>query len=303
MKKIMIAVLSVLVIAIGGLIAVQNFFSQQTQEAGPIYTEETENVTYEYDVSYKKPGINDCKMDIAYHADEEKKPLVAIVHGGFWITGDKKSFSEFFYTFAGRGYTVANINYDLVSFDKDKLGKVSILDQINEVDDAIGFLIDHADKYGIDTEQIYIIGHSAGGQLVGRMIEITEHSIKGAVLMSAASDFRYMLYNTTGVEDEIVSPVLIPFMFDGEIQNDVITAIDKVDVLANVHKDIPPVLIIHGDFDELLPYTLSQALFKKMNQVEADARLEIVHGMKHNPEIEEVADIIDDFLKAEKEVS
>ncbi len=60
---------------------------------------------------------------------------------------------------AQRGFVVFNLNY--------RLGypRINVFDQIEDVSNAVNWIISNADKFEADTDEMYIAGHSAGAVL------------------------------------------------------------------------------------------------------------------------------------------
>ncbi len=88
-------------------------------------------------------------------------PLIIFVHGGGWKRGDKSNATGQFKAphYVGQGYAFASINYRLVPEAKVK-------QQAADVAQSLRWLVDHAQKMGIDKRRIIMMGHSAGAHLV-----------------------------------------------------------------------------------------------------------------------------------------
>lgn len=119
----------------------------------------------------------------------ESRPggLVVFVHGGFWIGLDNSYWSHFAKGAMGRGYAVAMPMYTLAPENR-----------IGEITTEIGRAIEAAAKE-IDGP-IRLIGHSAGGHLVTRMISVTSplpetirSRIANVVSLSGVHDLRPLL--------------------------------------------------------------------------------------------------------------
>lgn len=89
---------------------------------------------------------------------EGKIPVIINIHGGGWIYGTKETYQFYGLGMAKRGFAFVNPNYKLgpeVSFPKE-------LDQVNEY---IHWIADHADEYNLDKNNVFLVGDSAGGQM------------------------------------------------------------------------------------------------------------------------------------------
>lgn len=83
--------------------------------------------------------------------------VVIFVHGGYWLRFDRKYWSHFAKGALEHGWAVAMPSYDLCP-------KVRISEIVEQVKRAIGVIADQV------SGPIRLVGHSAGGQLVARMI-------------------------------------------------------------------------------------------------------------------------------------
>jgi acetyl esterase/lipase len=86
--------------------------------------------------------------------------LAAIyVHGGAWRVGDKDLGTRtFFRRLAAQGHSVLDVAYTLWP-------KAGIPTMIAEVKQAVLWMKEHADLYGVDPERLVLMGGSAGGHL------------------------------------------------------------------------------------------------------------------------------------------
>jgi acetyl esterase/lipase len=92
-------------------------------------------------------------------------PLVVGVHGGGWRKGDKRDFTgDKARLFNDRGWAFANVNYRLSGPDVSPPVQYPTHDQ--DVANAVGFLVDHAKRYGLDPDRVGLLGHSAGAGIV-----------------------------------------------------------------------------------------------------------------------------------------
>jgi lysophospholipase L1-like esterase len=95
-----------------------------------------------------------------------RRPLIVLIHGGGFVNGNRKTslirrFSE---DFARRGYVAASISYRLgvapTKTNNDYHEAMYRAQQDGRT--AIRFLKRNADRFGIDTSQVFLMGTSAG---------------------------------------------------------------------------------------------------------------------------------------------
>jgi acetyl esterase/lipase len=113
------------------------------------------------DVSYESAFENGT-LDVYAAKGADALPLIVYAHGGYYVGDDKADFGYYCQTLASRGYTVANINYQLAP-------EGPYPTQMLQVNEAIRFLLAHAEEYRIDQTKIFIGGDSAGGHLSSQM--------------------------------------------------------------------------------------------------------------------------------------
>lgn len=116
----------------------------------------TENVAYRTDVG------TSTVLDLAepLFGPRENRPAILIIHGGGWSAGSKTDmvYRTLMIDYALKGYVVCNMNYRLVQ-------EAPMPACIEDVQCAVRWMKDNAQKLGIDPDRIGTYGHSAGGHL------------------------------------------------------------------------------------------------------------------------------------------
>jgi acetyl esterase/lipase len=118
------------------------------------------------DVSYGSAG-RDTSLDVFTPA-EASGPLATVVwiHGGAWISGNKESVRPYVQILASHGYTTAALNYTVGP-------EATYPTALTQLNDALSFLLEHADEYNIDPDRIIIAGDSAGANLTSQLAMLT----------------------------------------------------------------------------------------------------------------------------------
>lgn len=114
-------------------------------------------------ISYGPYGDENL-LDI-YHTEgvTSCQPTIVSVHGGAWVYGSKELYQYYCMGLAQRGFTVVNFNYRLAP---ENLYPAALVD-VNQV---FCFLKEHGKEYFVDTENIIVVGDSAGGQLASQYL-------------------------------------------------------------------------------------------------------------------------------------
>lgn len=95
-----------------------------------------------------------CKLDI-YYPDTDKGFATLVWYHGGGLEGGSKELLE---GFRRQGFAVVSVNYRL--FPQAKCP-----DYIDDAAKALAWTFENIEKYGGDTDHIYVSGHSAGGYL------------------------------------------------------------------------------------------------------------------------------------------
>ena len=119
----------------------------------------------------------DLLMDVYEPAGDgvTNRPLIVMCHGGFFLSGDKAALDvvPLCEDFARMGYVVASINYRMGASllgDLDNAFAQAVMRAVQDLNASIRWFRRDAEMngntYGIDPENIYTFGTSAGGFMV-----------------------------------------------------------------------------------------------------------------------------------------
>lgn len=235
--------------------------------------------TQQLNVVYTKVNDWEGKLDLYLPpAKTGPSPIVINIHGGGWNKGNKESqtgFSGFF----KRGYAVANIGYRLT-------GVATAPAAVEDTRCALIYLISNAKKLNIDVNKIVIMGGSAGGHLalMAGLLEnnhIFDTNCKGTENIKVAAIIDK--YGITDVWDWGYGPIKTSksaTSWLGARANDKDFA-RSVSPLYQVKKTSPPVFIVHGDADPIVPYQHSVALKAKLDELGVKNEFITVKGGQH----------------------
>ena len=206
------------------------------------------------DVSYES-AFDNGTLDVYAAKGADKLPLIVYAHGGYYVGDDKGDFGYYCQTLASKGYVVANINYMLAPEGRYPT-------QILQVNEAIRFLLSHAEEYRIDPTRIFIGGDSAGAHLssqmglyytnpafqarIGGEPAIAKEQLKGVILHCGYYNIDTL--RATGfpmIADSV-------WMMTGEKQYEGTEAGKSMNTVAWVTADYPATFIDCGDKDSFL---------------------------------------------------
>ncbi|MEE9431127.1 MAG: carboxylesterase family protein [Melioribacteraceae bacterium] len=111
--------------------------------------------------------LQELKFDLYQPKDDslEIRPLLICVHGGAFIEGTKENedMVEFCKVFAQRGYVTTTIQYRIgMNLLSPNSSERAVYRGIQDGRAAVRYFKENATEYGIDTNNIYILGSSAG---------------------------------------------------------------------------------------------------------------------------------------------
>lgn len=211
----------------------------------------------------------DLRLDL-YQPEglEGKRPFILFLHGGAFYVGDKRepAYVDFCRHFASMGYVTASMNYRMgFHAGKGEIERAGYV-ALQDAHAAMRFLVSHADEYGIDTEQIFVAGSSAGSITALNLAFMTEKD-RPESSFGGKGPFNG---NDLGKIDGSGNKIKADFHIRA-IAN-MWGAVSSTDILRNSKTDI---VSFHGDADNVVPYAegypfsnspeaLSQLLSDKM---------------------------------------
>lgn len=117
----------------------------------------SEEISMISNVNYIPGDSMEHTLDIYFRKDGVKKPILIDIHGGGFISHDKKVDSIFANVMAQNGFVVFSLNYRLA------YPEYNVFDQIDDIDKATRWVVKHASSYDGENKRMYVVGHSSGG--------------------------------------------------------------------------------------------------------------------------------------------
>lgn len=202
-----------------------------------------------------------------------KRPGVLVIHGGGWTGGTKESqWDAFVSRYLEKGFVVANVEYRLA---KAATAPAAVEDALK----AAEWFHRNAAKYNVDPKRIVVTGGSAGGHL-SLMVGMTPRSAKLGKPAKVAAVVNF--YGITDVGDQLsgtnMRKYAVTWVPDGPGR---IELARRVSPMTYVRKDVPPILTLHGDEDQTVPYQHGILLTKALVDAKAKAEMISVPRGKH----------------------
>ncbi len=259
------------------------------------------------DVVYGSANSTALKLDIWYPRDNPTPtPTLIYIHGGGWIFGSKEGAVYQLLPYLERGWRVVNVEYRMA-------GNSLAPGSVEDTRCALRWVYRNAKQWNFDTTKIVLTGHSAGGHLsliTGMMPDGTAldnrcyaDAKSGDVPMKVAAIVNW--YGISDVNDLIQGPNVKNYaaMWMGSMPNAAEVA-KSVSPLTYVRSGLPPIITIHGDKDDVVPYSHATRLHEGLTKTSNVNKLVTIkgggHGMFTQPEHVMAFDEIWKFLKVNK---
>jgi acetyl esterase/lipase len=218
------------------------------------------------DVVYGRVEGSALLANLAYPDGPGPRPAILSVHGGRWRAGNRTDASSIKVAqWAEFGFFAMSIDYRLVGGSP---APAPYLDMRC----AMRWIHAHAGDYGIDPERVYLIGQSAGGQMVSLAATLGEGPYpKTGGWEQARDDIRGVISVAGAYELNTLSW--------GNLWTPVTGNVEELRTLASpvthVSTATRPILVIHSDDDKSVPVQQATDFVDKLKA--AGVRHRFVH--------------------------
>lgn len=228
-----------------------------------------------------------------------KRPLVVWIHGGAWMLNDKYADMSYMKntvkSFIDSGYALASIDYRYSTEAKFPA-------QIQDCNQALEFLYQHAGEYNIDNTRIAVIGFSAGGHLASLLALSGNNNVRDFFPANVKPHFQIKCVLDFYGPSDFVMLASSPDTLINNERNPVsillgATPLKRPDLARNaspvtyIDKNDPPFLIVQGEKDESVPNTQSKILSSWLNVTGVRNELIVVPNAPHYGEMFDTDDI------------
>lgn len=201
-----------------------------------------------------------------------KKPIPAVIliHGGYWSAGNRKELSDFATKLAKNGFLAMTVDYHL-------LPQYSQQVQTNDIIDAVWWLRENSKQLGINPSKIGVVGLSSGGYLAAWAATHDKINSNGLHSIPNAAVSLYGPWDLTKEAEKEASQDLVKLVerfCSGQNRK-------TASPLYAISNSMPPVLLIHGDADKIVPVSQSINAYKKLKLLHCKCKLVIVHKDGH----------------------
>jgi acetyl esterase/lipase len=251
------------------------------------------------DVVFSEPPYGErgptLKLDIYTPLQDpepgERRPAVLQIHGGAWVLGSKNEQGiPLLNHLASCGWVGFNVDYRLSPKSKAP-------EHLIDCKRALAWIRDHADDYDVDPDFIVVTGGSAGGHLCALMA-LTQNDpafqpgfAEADTSVQAAVPF-YGVYDLTDRDRHYgesrwfsFTDMLARLVMEVGLEEDP-DHWSAYSPLDRVTADAPPMLVIHGDRDVLVPVDGARRFVADLRRTSKDTVLYAeLQGAQHAFEI------------------
>jgi acetyl esterase/lipase len=219
-------------------------------------------------VVYREVGGVRLRVDV-YRPRERRGPLPAAlyIHGGAWIAGNRRQSTFMMYELAAAGWVVFAISYR-------RAPRFPLPAAIEDCKAALAWIRQHGLEYGTRGDEVVVLGGSAGGHLAAMVamtpndprfqpgFEAADTRVRGAVVFYGVFDLELIVSEEP---HRAATMFLERYVFRGRYRD----APDRyrlVQPVSHIPKEVPPILLVHGTQDALVPIDQSRRFYKKLKE-------------------------------------
>ena len=225
-------------------------------------------------------------LDVYLAESDLPTPAMVYIHGGGWRAGSKNQIPGFLEKQVRAGWlSVVSIGYRFTDVETHPA-------QVNDSIRAIQFVRSKAVEWKIDPLRIGVTGNSAGGHLslwvalhddmadLKAEDPIERESSRVSCAVGFAGPTNWDLLNEIDHKHPAYRQLLgyEPGTPSTEMDAEKMASVSPITYAS---KDDPPILIVHGDADDVVPIEHARSLDEKLDSVGGDSELYVVEGGNH----------------------
>jgi acetyl esterase/lipase len=240
-------------------------------------------------VTYAKASNFELKLDLYLpHNRTNPTPTLILFHGGGWVDGQKERNVLYLLPYLAMGWTAINVEYRTAH-------QFPAPAAVEDTRCALRWITNHAREYSLDASKIVLTGTSAGGHLA---------LITGMLPANSVFDRQCTVdggarWNTATVPEVKVAAIVNWFgigdvadLLDGpnakNYAREWFGSMSNAEQLAKqlspvnyVRAGLPPIITIHGELDDVAPYSHAVRLHAALDKAGVPNRLVTIKGRKH----------------------
>lgn len=241
-----------------------------------------QGITVKTDIVYKTIDGQALMLDAYLPAKAGTCPGVVLIHGGAWRAGDKSGYRAWGISYAQLGVAAFSLNYRLSQVAKYPAA-------VEDCIDAVRWLRTHAEEFHLDRDRLGVEGGSAGGHLALMVAFMEPDSsavdshgqplknwVRCVVSFAGPTD----LTDAESIEASTEKQSLVAFL--GCTLKECPERHREASPITYVSPDDPPVLLVHGTADRVVPFKQAQLLEKALKNAGIPVEILALDGCGHD---------------------
>ena len=208
--------------------------------------------------------------------------LLLMIHGGYWVSGDKESFRDYLGEGSSRfGIACASMNYRY-------LGDASMPEMLDDITSALKKIASTAKKKGYTVSKVMLSGFSAGAHLA-LLYSYTRSKeapmkVVAAASFSGPADFTDDSFIKSSKYLEYISLTDLATIAAGyEVSEADLPKVGKaLSPAFQVKSSSVPTIIVHGEKDKTVPVSNAKTLASKLKKANVPYALYILPNSGHS---------------------
>ncbi len=254
--------------------------SRKTTSAKPLRVEQNQR----FSEQTGKAGLCDVYFP-ASDPPENGYPVVIVIHGGGWATGDKWTIATYSRLLAQEGIVAVTINYRLAPTHKFPA-------QVDDVRSAMVWVHQNGPKLNLNSKQVGLFGYSAGGHLSALLASLADETmvVRAKASNWPVSDARWKQlpkicavcaggppcdFRSLPIDNSAMA------YFLGGSRREKPEAYVAASPAAHVSGDDPVTQLFHGEGDALVPLSGTRDFHKSQIKAGIDSRLVVISKQGH----------------------
>ena len=225
---------------------------------------ESKNVVERHNLTFDAKHA--LQLDVYAPAKAAQAPVVVFFYGGSWEEGKRR-----WYRYVGNA--LASNGVVAIIPDYRKFPDVRFPSFMHDAARAVAWVREHAAEFGADPQRIFVMGHSAGGQIAALL----------------AADKRYLAdvqmqpRDLAGMIGVAGAYAFLPFVDDeAEIFGDDAKGRFDSQPINFIDGDEPPMLLLQGSDDDEVTPNNAEAMAERAQAMDGTAVLKLYPGIGHS---------------------
>lgn len=227
-------------------------------------------------ISYSCHG-DETIMDIyCPKTGQEPFPVIVSVHGGGWVYGSIIQYQYYCMSLVQRGFAAVNFNYRLAP-------ETQFPGMIEDLNTLMGWILENGREYGLDTDNIFMVGDSAGAQLASQYVAAVSNKEYAKLFPFEIPDglkIRACALNcgVFDVKSYVLSVQDAPIRYYiPDLTDEIIECMDAIKYITD---NYPPTFVMSANKDFLLES--AQPMYDLLRERGVEAQIHI-YGSEDNP--------------------